>query len=118
MKSLTFGDNEQGLKSISASTFAQLLCKKALVGIKSINIKPTTSGYESKILLKVAGDTRWHWISDTVSSSSELYQALDMAIGIHINFNSDDSDSMEEWNSALIRWINTPQTPINLYHSG
>ena len=84
------------------SVFSLLIQSQSVSRLKSIHIGPRPSGeIELKVMLRITQDYRWHWISDTFNSASEVWIVADTLIDNHVHQHPEDEEEMNAWRKEL-----------------
>lgn len=98
----TAENTEVGNTAQSDSVFSLLIQSQSVSRLKSIHVGPNDNGsIELKVLLRITQDYRWHWVSDSFSSSSEVWIIADTLIDNHVQQHPEDVEEMNLWRKEL-----------------
>lgn len=98
------------------SVFSLLIQSQSVNRLKSIHIgQSENGGIELKVMLRITQDYRWHWISDTFSSASEVWIVADTLIDNHVHQHPEDIDEMNAWRKELEKMDNFDTSGVSVF---
>lgn len=83
------------------SPYFLLLQSNALEEVKSIKINPLINTYEFNALVRIDGDYRWHWVSDTIESIDVVVDTCTKLFDVHLQNFPEHFHMFEHWYNEI-----------------